>query len=64
LNQKIDYVKKLEVVARAVQAFLGTIDLAERTGAKVDMPPVQWRALYKLREALDESEGWCEASCT
>jgi len=64
LNQKIDCVKKLEVVAQAARAFLDTIDLAERTGAKVDMPPVQWRALYKLREVLDESEGWCGASCT
>jgi len=51
-----DYVKKLEVVVQAAQAFLGTIDLAERTGAKVYMPPVQWRALYKLREALDGRE--------
>ena len=50
--QAVGYVRKLEAVAEAAQQFLDTIDLAERTGANVDMPPVQWQALYKLRDML------------
>jgi hypothetical protein len=51
-RELLERVKKLEAVAEAAQEFLDTISLAERTGADVIMPPVQWQALYKLREAL------------
>ena len=52
LEDELERVKKLEAVAEAAQEFLDTISLAEHTGADVIMPPMQWQALYKLREAL------------
>ena len=51
-RELLERVKKLEDVAEAAQEFLDTISLAERTGADVIMPPMQWQALYRLREAL------------
>lgn len=48
----LQQVRELKTVVEAAQEFLDTIDLAERTGADVIMPPVQWQALYKLRESL------------
>jgi hypothetical protein len=51
-RELLERVKKLEAVAEAAQEFLDAVDLAERTGADVIMPPVQWQALYKLKQAL------------
>ena len=45
-----------EKTIEAAQAFIDTIDLAERTGARIDMPPVQWQALYGLRKALADMD--------
>lgn len=53
-NELRERMRKLETIANAAREFLDTIELAERTGATVSMPPVQWEALYKLRDAVSK----------
>lgn len=51
---------RLEKIAQAAREFLATIDLAERTGAPISMPPKQWEALYRLREVYQKCIGRSE----